>query len=114
MYKGGGTMFNNFIEKLGIADLPEPYKTIAETCGIDAAVALAEHFGGSQIYFQKIETIMDDLKARLIKEEFNGYNYNELARKIQLFYPVGPRDHLRYNPEGPSQTYGRPDQSFSR
>lgn len=74
-------MNRKLIEKLEIDDLPEPYRTVAETCGMDVAVELAEQFGGSQIYFQKLDTLMGDLRVKLIKEEFNGYNYNELSKK---------------------------------
>lgn len=74
-------MQNKLIEKLTVEDLPEPYKTIAEVCGMDAVVKLAEHFGGSQPYFQKLDTIIDSMKERNILQEFNGYNYDELARK---------------------------------
>ena len=69
------------MEKLTAEDLPEPYKTIAEFCGIETVVMLAEHFGGSQVTFQKLDTMLYPLKERLIRQEFNGYNYFELMRK---------------------------------
>ncbi len=71
------------INQLSINDLPEPYRTIAEECGIDAVISLAKHFGGSQMYFQKLDTLLDALKQKLIREEFNGYNFDFLARKYQ-------------------------------
>lgn len=74
-------MEKKFINKLTLEDLPEPYRTIAEACGVDTAIVLAEHFGGSQVTFQKLDTILYVLKERLIRDEFNGYNYSELARK---------------------------------
>lgn len=74
-------MQNKLIEQLEIDDLPEPYRTVAEKCGMETVVTLAEHFGGSQINFQKLDTILYTLKERLIRQEFNGYNFNELARK---------------------------------
>lgn len=73
----------NLLNNLTIEDLIEPYKTIAELIGMDAVVILAQHFGGSQVYFQQIDTVVDSLKERLIRQEFNGYNYEELARKYQ-------------------------------
>jgi len=63
--------------------LPEPYKTIAEECGINVVISLSKHFGGSQMYFQKLDTLLDTLKQRLIRKEFNGYNFESLARKYQ-------------------------------
>ncbi len=69
------------LKQLSVDDLPEPYKTIGENCGMEVVITLAEQFGGSQINFQKLDTILYTLKERLIRQEFNGYNYGELARK---------------------------------
>lgn len=74
-------MRDKLIKQLSIEDLPEPYRTIAENCGMEVVVILAEQFGGSQINFQKLDTILYTLKEKLIRKEFNGYNYLELARK---------------------------------
>ena len=71
----------NLLGNLTIDDLPEPYRTVAEFCGMDVVVTLAKHFGGSQVTFQKLDTVMYSLKERLIQQEFNGYNFCELARK---------------------------------
>lgn len=76
-------MEDNLLKKLIIDDLPEPYKTVAEVCGMEVVITLAENFGGSQVYFQQIDTMVDTLKERLIRQEFNGYNYEELARKYK-------------------------------
>lgn len=72
---------NHILNQLTIDDLPEPYKTIAELSDVTTAIKLAEHFGGSQVTFQKLDTALYILKERLIKDEFNGYNYEDLARK---------------------------------
>lgn len=74
-------MEKNLMRELKIEDLVEPYKMIAENCGLETAIKIAELFGGSQVTFQKLDTILYLLKERLIKDEFNGYNYSELARK---------------------------------
>lgn len=74
-------MEKNLIKELKIDDLPEPYKLIADSCGVETAIKIAELFGGSQVTFQKLDTILYVLKERLIRSQFNGYNYSELARK---------------------------------
>lgn len=71
----------DLLQKLTIDDLPEPYNTIAELTDIATAIKLAEHFGGGQITFPKLNTVLYILKARLIQEEFNGFNHDKLARK---------------------------------
>ncbi|ABR46637.1 hypothetical protein Amet_4373 [Alkaliphilus metalliredigens QYMF] len=71
----------NWLEKITIDDLDEPYYTIATKIGFEATLELAKMVQGSQIYFPTIVKSCDPKRKELIKEEFNGYNYRELAAK---------------------------------
>lgn len=71
-------------DEIDIKELPEPYDTIAEALGADAAIVMAKTFGGEQIYFPKLETIEKPLRYRKMLGDFNGYNYKYLARKYNL------------------------------
>ncbi len=64
-------------------DLPDTYKQIA-FIGIDNIVKIAELFGGTWQYMPKLDSILKEARDREIKDEFNGYNYDELARKYNL------------------------------
>lgn len=70
--------------ELNINDLPEPYRTIAEICGIDKTIELAKTFSGEQVYFPKYDTVYRPLRDKKILEEFNGYNFRTLAKKYGL------------------------------
>lgn len=68
-------------KQLKVDDLPSPYYDIAEELGLEAAIKIEQIFKGQTIYFASFENCCSDTKKALIKEEFNGYNTNYLARK---------------------------------
>lgn len=65
-------------------------KSIAEEIGTDNLLKLAVLVGGSTFYMPQAESILRPLRNQKIKDEYNGYNDAELARK----YGVTPR-HVR-------------------
>jgi len=71
-------------EKIQIEELNEPYREIAEKIGVESAVEVAKLFGGSQVYFPKLDSVLRIYRDALIKKEFNGYNYRELSKKYGL------------------------------
>lgn len=70
-----------WMRKLRLQDLPDPYQSIAERLGMDAVFALAEIFQGAQVYFPRLENVCNERRKELILEEFDGYNTKELARR---------------------------------
>lgn len=64
-----------------LADLPDTAARLAEIVGVDAALALIQAFGGDTIYIPIIDSVLVAARARMIREEYTGYNYDELARK---------------------------------
>ncbi|MDI3547906.1 MAG: hypothetical protein PWR10_1558 [Halanaerobiales bacterium] len=74
----------DYIDESNIGDLPEPYKTIAEQIGIEAALSLSEIYGGASVYFPKAERALQNIRNERIVKEFNGGNVTELARKYNL------------------------------
>lgn len=69
------------LKKITISDLSEPYNEYAEIIGIESLIKISEAFGGIAIYMPDIEGLLYNTKVRLIQEEFDGYNYYELAKK---------------------------------
>lgn len=62
--------------------LPEGlYQLIAEAIGVEGFYRLAEVVGGTTVYIPKPESLVRPVRDAHIKEEFNGYNHPELARK---------------------------------
>lgn len=57
---------------------------IADAIGIEAFVLLARRCGGSSIYIPKLKSVERPDRNKKIRQEFNGYNFNELAVKYDL------------------------------
>jgi len=74
---------NSWIENLEISDLPGQYKEMAEIIGIENTLKLAEHFGKSGFYFRGLEPLIARKKEIYIRENFNGQNHRELARRTE-------------------------------
>lgn len=67
-----------------IAELPEAYQTIASVIGIESTIKLAETFGGTSFYFQKLDKLLISMRDKRIKKEFTGFNHKQLATKYGL------------------------------
>lgn len=84
--------------------LPEGlYKLIADAIGPENFYRLAEAIGGSTVYIPKPESLTRPVRDAHIKEEFNGYNHPELARKY------GVTERWVRTLCGPGQTEGQLD-----
>lgn len=69
--------------------LPEPYKDIALKVGLEAALLLAEVFGGMTWYFPKLDRALIVPRNQKMRAEFDGTSdgpsgYRALARKYNL------------------------------
>ncbi len=74
----------DLLDKVQIDNLDEEQKTLAELIGMEAFKVLVRNFNGTSIYIPKIESLEKAIRDELIKEEFNGGNYKELALKYGL------------------------------
>lgn len=74
----------DFLDLLGLDDLTGDHRELAEIIGLEAFKALVKNYSGTYIYIPKAEGITKPLRNKLIREEFDGGNYNELARKYGL------------------------------
>ncbi len=72
-------------EDVIVGDLPEVYQQLAELVGVENMLRIARVFGGGEsIYFPKLEAIHRPARDKKIIEDFNGYNFRQLAKKYQL------------------------------
>lgn len=60
------------------------YEGIAKAIGVHNLIKLAEYAGGASIYIPKADTLIRPIRDKKIKEEFNGYNHLQLAKKYNL------------------------------
>lgn len=73
------------LDKLTIDSIAnEEQRAIADTIGIDAYIKLVKNYGGTSIYILKEDSLIKDIRDEKIRAEFNGYNYNTLAKKYNL------------------------------
>lgn len=73
------------IEKIvSLEQLSGDQREIAETIGLEAYRKLVSNYGGMNLYIYKPETILRELRNAEICDQFNGFNYRELAKKYNL------------------------------
>lgn len=78
-------VIDGFINELTPEMIPEGiYRDIAEEIGVVNFIKLAELVGGSTFYIPKSESFFRPVRDLRIKQEFNGYNHSELAKKYNL------------------------------
>lgn len=77
-------MCEEWIDKLNPKELPEPYGTIATNVGAENAIKIAKLYQGTGVYFPKLESILNKIRDKNIRREFDGGNYKELALKYGL------------------------------
>lgn len=80
-----------------------PYKQIAEAIGTGNFYKLTVLLGGATVYIPKPESLLRPVRDAHIKDEFNGYNHVELARKY------GVTERWVRQLCGPGQTEGQMD-----
>ncbi|GAB6158295.1 hypothetical protein JCM39194_14950 [Desulfotomaculum varum] len=72
-------------KELTLEQIPEGlYREIAEAIGVGNFVKLTQLVGGTTIYLPKTESIVRPVRDAKIREEFNGYNHMELAKKYDV------------------------------
>jgi len=73
------------LNKLTINDIEnKEQKAIADTIGIEAYISLVKNYGGTSIYVLKEDSLVKDIRDKMIREEFDGGNYVYLAKKYNL------------------------------
>lgn len=73
------------IDEMTLDMIPEGvYRDLAEKIGVRNFIMLAETIGGTTFYLPKAETFTRPIRDQIIKEEFNGYNFTDLAIKYNL------------------------------
>jgi Mor family transcriptional regulator len=71
-------------EKLTPEVIPYPYNEWAKIVGAENLYEFALNYGGATLYIPKPEHIIREARNNLIKQEFNGFNHKELAKKYRL------------------------------
>lgn len=73
---------NKFVKELTAEMIPDGlWRTVAETIGVEHLYQFTEIAGGATLYIPKPDSLLRPVRDAHIKEEFNGWNYFELAQK---------------------------------
>ena len=67
-----------------MSDIPEEYRDIVETIGMEAFVQLTLLCGGQTLYIPKRESLERCARDRDIRARFDGSNYRALATQFRL------------------------------
>lgn len=65
-------------------DLTNDQREFAEIIGLDKYKKLVDCFGGTYVYIPQQNAFERSVRNEQIREEFNGSNYDYLARKYNL------------------------------
>lgn len=76
---------DDFSKELTIGMIPAGhYHKIAEAIGPENFYKLAKAVGGTTLYIPLAESVVRPVRNRHIREEFNGFNHEELAQKYNV------------------------------
>lgn len=63
------------------ASILQPYDALMDLQGFDAIYSICENLGGATIYVPSARKIFAQCLEKEAAQEFNGYNYEVLAKK---------------------------------
>lgn len=78
------TLYHTPLRGVTLEDIPEEYRDIAETVGLEAYLTLSVLCGGQNLYIPKREALERQARNREIRAHFNGGNYRALATQYRL------------------------------
>lgn len=72
-------------DDIRLEDLQEQHQQYAQVIGVDNMIALAQEYGGTQIYIPKVDELIKNRKYRAISKGYEeGMTIKELAAKYQV------------------------------
>lgn len=75
---------NEILRNVDVSDIPETYQPVVSLIGLDNFLKLCRYAMGDELYFPMQESILRNARNRLIIQEYNGNNLQELSKKYGL------------------------------
>lgn len=72
------------LKKVSVEDFPGEYQAIVKRLGVTLALELIKERGGTNVYVPVYDCVTSAARNRLLREDFNGRNYQELAVKYGI------------------------------
>ncbi len=77
-------MDEKILEFIKEDDVPQGCKDLVDIFGMEFFISLVEYCGGSNVYIPSKGAIVKKARNRIIREEFNGGNYREVANRFGI------------------------------
>lgn len=77
-------MEDKWLDEVTVDILPEVYQHVVEVVGIRKYIELCKEMGGTNLYLPKLDSVIRPLRDKMIRNEFDGNNYKELAVRFNL------------------------------
>ena len=78
------TPYMTTVRPIRVTDIPEEYRDIVDTIGMEAFTQLTLLCGGQSLYIPKRESLERGARDRDIRARFDGSNYRTLAIQFRL------------------------------
>lgn len=75
---------NELLKNVHVSDISETYQPVISLIGLDNFLKLCQYAMGDELYFPMQKSILCGTGNRLILQEYNGSNFEELSRKYNL------------------------------
>ena len=75
---------NELLKLVDVSDIPETYQPVVSLIGLDNFLKMCRYAMGDEVYFPMQKNILLKTRNRLIVQEYNGYNLEELSQKYDL------------------------------
>lgn len=90
---------HSLLEQLTVDDIQGESQGIAEAIGMEAYIKLLEYHGGDTVYIPQPDRLAQYVRQRLVRQDFNGFNHKELAKKwgltVRSIYMIVEGSHER-------------------
>ncbi len=87
-----------WVDMLKPEELPGDLQLVAEACGMDVAIRLAENLNSMQLYISSIDRLISKKKQEYIIENFTGSNHKQLALEtrysLKWVYKILAQDNI--------------------
>ncbi|HCT92476.1 MAG TPA: Mor transcription activator family protein [Lachnospiraceae bacterium] len=76
--------YDRLLEMIRPSDIADTYQPVVSLIGLENFLKLCQYAMGSELYFPTLEGILRNTRRRVILQEYNGYNLQELSKKYGL------------------------------
>ncbi|WP_042274466.1 Mor transcription activator family protein [Faecalimicrobium dakarense] len=74
----------DFYSEVKRDDFPDGIADFVDVVGVDVCMEIVDYCGGGMIYFPSKRSVIRNARNRVIKSEFNGGNFRELANRFEI------------------------------